>query len=92
MGVFSAPCQQGLRPRLHEQIKHALFVQILAELLHTDPKFEQILPTLFAHVSPVLATKMFYTNTAVNVREYLKQTCNNRLDSHAKYVTKERQN
>ena len=37
-----------LRPRLHEQIKRALFAQILAEQLHSDPKFEQILASLFA--------------------------------------------
>ena len=32
----------SLRPRLHEQIKHALFEQFLSELLHPDPKFGQI--------------------------------------------------
>ena len=40
------------RPRLHEQIKHSLFAQILKELLRTDPKFDQIQLTLFAHVNP----------------------------------------
>ena len=37
--------------RLHEQIKHALFALILTQSLCTDPKFEQVLATLFAHVN-----------------------------------------
>ena len=36
------------RLRLHQQIKHALFAQILTELL---PKIEQIEATLFDHVN-----------------------------------------
>ena len=40
-----------LRPRLHEQIKLALFAQIHPELLHTDREFEQLKVTLFAHVN-----------------------------------------
>ena len=38
--------------RLHDQIKHALFAQIMTELLHTDAEFEQIKAALFAHVNP----------------------------------------
>ena len=38
-----------LRPRLHEQIKHALFTQTRPELLHTDPELEQLKQVLFAH-------------------------------------------
>ena len=40
-----------LRPRLHEQIKHALFAQIRPELLHTDREFEQFKVILFFHVN-----------------------------------------
>ena len=41
-----------LRLRLHGQIKHALCEQIRTILLYTDPKFEQLQATLFAHVNP----------------------------------------
>ena len=44
----------AFRPRLHEQIKHALFAQILPELLLTDREFEQLKVTLFAHVNKAL--------------------------------------
>ena len=40
----------NVRPRLHEQIKHAIFAQIRLELLHTDREFEQLKEVLFAHV------------------------------------------
>ena len=43
-----------LRPRLHEQIKHALFAQIRPGLLHTDREFEQLKEVLFAHVNAAL--------------------------------------
>ena len=39
-----------VRPRLHEQIKHALFAQIRPGLLHTDREFEQIKPPLIAQI------------------------------------------
>ena len=42
------------RPRLHEQIKCALFAQIRPELLHTDREFEQLKEVLFAHVNAAL--------------------------------------
>ena len=38
-------------PRLHEQIKHALFAQIRPESLHTDREFEHLNEVLFAHVN-----------------------------------------
>ena len=44
-------CVFTLRPRLHEQIKRALFEETLTELLDTDSKFEQIKVVLFAHVN-----------------------------------------
>ena len=44
----------GLRPCLLEQIKHALFAQILPELLHADREFEQLKEVLFAHVNAAL--------------------------------------
>ena len=34
----------------HEQINHPLFAQILAELLHTDLKFEQAKSIYLLHV------------------------------------------
>ena len=46
-----------LRVRLHEQIKPALFAQILTELLDTNPKIEQIQAAIFAHVNPALVKK-----------------------------------
>ena len=40
-----------LRPRFHEQIKHALFAQIRPALLDRDREFEQLKEVLFAHVN-----------------------------------------
>ena len=51
---------QLFRLRLHEQIKQALFAQILTELLRTIPKFEQIQATLFTHVNPALGMPEFH--------------------------------
>ena len=42
--------EESLRPRLHEQIKHALFAQICPGLLHTDREFEQLKEVLFAQI------------------------------------------
>ena len=47
---------QALRPRLHEQIKRALFAQIRPELLHTVPEFEQSKEVLFAYANAALTT------------------------------------
>ena len=44
----------GIKPRTHEQIKYSFFEQILADLLHNDPKIAQIKCTLFAHVYKAL--------------------------------------
>ena len=43
-----------LKPRTHEQIRYSLFAQILADLLHSDPKIAQIKGNLFAHVYKAL--------------------------------------
>ena len=43
-----------IRPRLHEQIRHALFTQIHPQLLHTDREFELLKVTLFAYVNKAL--------------------------------------
>ena len=40
-----------LRPSLHEQIKHPLFVQILDQYEVTPDEFAQIKHVLFAHVN-----------------------------------------
>ena len=51
---------ESVRPRLHEQIKHTLFAQILPEFLHTDREFEQIKEVLFAHVNAALEKRRRY--------------------------------
>ena len=47
----------GIRPCLHDQIKHTLFAQIRSELLHTDQEFEQLKEVLFAQIRPKLPHK-----------------------------------
>ena len=49
----------SFRPRLHEQIKHTLFAQILPQLLHRDREFEQLKEVLFAHVNAALGSHFF---------------------------------
>ena len=55
--VCQSPDFEATRLRLHEQIKHALVEQFQPELHHTNPKFEQIQATLFAHVNPAKIVK-----------------------------------
>ena len=52
--VFKSIVKYPFRPRLYEQIKHALCAQIRPVLLHTDREFEQLKEVLFAHVNAAL--------------------------------------